>query len=441
MSDIKDISYGKNIIYKNSIMSVVYKFVGMALSLISTPIMLACLGEEKYGIWASLLSLVSWMYYFDLGIGNGLRNNLATSIAKNDLKASKKYLSVSYVMLSFISAGFFIVVLIVFRFIDLGNLLNVKINGENVNTVMLCALLLVCINLVVSLVNNVLYALQKASAVSLFNILGQALFVLGMVIYLIIGMKLLLMVAIAEGVAQLLKNIIETIYVYGINPQLRFSIKKVDYSYAKGIMSFGLQMLVMQLAALVLNSTDNIIITRFIGAADVTPYNICYKYFNMINGIFVALITPVVSAYTAAYAKKDIRWIHKTLWKSLYLYFIFLVGMIVAGYIFKPFAKMWLRKELIYQDGLILLVGLYFAMLMCTHVFSSLLVGLSSIKEITIAMTAEAIVNIPLSIVFVTKCGMGVNGVILGSIVSMSIAVIAFPLKAIRVMKKLEVDN
>lgn len=441
MSDIEEVNYGKKTIYKNSIMSVAYKFAGMALSLVSTPLMLACLGEKKYGIWASLLSLVSWIYYFDLGIGNGLRNNLATSIAKNDFETSKKYLSVSYVLLSFISAGFFIVLLIVFRFINLGDLLNVKIDGENINSLMLCALFLACINFVVSLVNNVLYALQKASAVSLFNIVGQALFILGMVIYLIIGMKSLLMVAVAEGVAQLLKNIIETIYVYGKNTQLRFKIKKVDYSYANGIMSFGLQIFVMQLAALVLNSTDNIIIVRFIGATDVTPYNMCYKYFNLINGVFVALITPLLSAYTAAYTKKDIRWIHKTLWKSLYLYFVFLVGLIVAGFIFKPFAKIWLRKELIYQNGLILLVGLYFAMLMFTHVFSSFLMGLSSIKETTIAMAAEAIVNIPISIVFVTKCGMGVNGVILGSIVSMAIAVVVFPLKGIRVMKKLEVDN
>lgn len=441
MSDLKDVNYGRKTIYRNSIMSVVYKFASMTLSLISTPFILECLGEEKYGIWATLLSLISWIYYFDLGIGNGLRNSLAASIAKNDVETSRKYLSVSYVILSALSGGMFIVVVIAFQFIDVGNLLKIELLDENVNTILIYALLFACINFVASLANNVLYALQKASAVIFFNTVAQIIFILSMIIYLATGIKLLLMVAVAEGATQLLKNIIESIYVYGKNPQLRFSFKKVDYSYANGIMSFGLQMFVMQLAALILNATDNFIITRFIGAAYVTPYNMCYKYFNMINGVFVVLITPLISAYTAAYAKKDIKWIHKTLWRSLYLYFIFLAGLIVASLIFKPFAKEWLQKELLYQQGLIFLVGLYFAMLMFTHVFSSLLVGLRSVKETTIAMIAGAIVNIPISILLVTKCGMGVNGVILGSVASMAIAVVVFPLKGIGVMKKLKVDS
>ena len=50
------------------------------------------LGDEKYGIWATILSFISWIYYCDLGIGNGLRNKLASTIVIGDKEASKKYL-------------------------------------------------------------------------------------------------------------------------------------------------------------------------------------------------------------------------------------------------------------------------------------------------------------------------------------------------------------
>ena len=68
-----EITYSSKKVFKNSALSVLYKGIGMVLSLISAPLILNCLGEEKYGVWVSLLSIVSWIYYLDLGIGNGLR--------------------------------------------------------------------------------------------------------------------------------------------------------------------------------------------------------------------------------------------------------------------------------------------------------------------------------------------------------------------------------
>ncbi|WP_133965447.1 lipopolysaccharide biosynthesis protein [Eubacterium limosum] len=441
MTDPTKINYGKKTIYINSVLSVIYKFVGMGCSLISAPLLLQCLGDEKYGVWVSLLSIISWIYYFDLGIGNGLRNRLTTSIAMNDIETSKKYLCISYILLSTISIVMFTVVYVFISRLDFGQALNIHLNDESINRILIVAVLLACLNFVVSLVNNVLYALQKSSAVGFFNIIGQILFIMGLVIYKLFNIKVLLLFAIAEGGAQLLKNLIESIYVYGKNPILRFSLKDLDFKYANGILSFGLQMFIVQIAALILNSTDNLIIIKYFGATAVTPYSMCYKYFNIINTVFVAIVTPLLSAYTAAYAKKDIKWIKTTLKKSLALYGIFFIGIIVAAFIFKPFASIWLHKQLDYPNGLILLTAIYFALLIFMHIFSTFLTGLGMIKETTIANVIQAIINIPVSIILSTKCGFGINGVILGSIASMLVVLIVAPIKSVHVMKKLTEDR
>ena len=49
----------------------VYKGVSMALSLVYVPIVLNYLGDYKYGVWASILSILSWISYFDLGYATG----------------------------------------------------------------------------------------------------------------------------------------------------------------------------------------------------------------------------------------------------------------------------------------------------------------------------------------------------------------------------------
>lgn len=434
----KEINYGKKTIYKNSILSLVFKIGSACLSLISAPLLLHCLGDEKYGAYVTLLSVISWIYYCDLGIGNGLRNKLAESIAVDDYFSARKYLGTAYVLISAISFSVFLISLIIFSIFDLENLLAITLNGESVSSCLIVAMFLTCINFVMALVNNVLFALQKASLVNLFSCISQLIFVLLLLIYSITGVNLVFYIAIGEGISQLLKNIIENVYVYRKNHNLIFSIlKDYDSSYTKGILSFGLQMFLVQIVALVLNSTDNIVITKVIGSAAVTPYNFCYKYFNMIQTMYVALITPLLSAYTAAYALKDVNWIKKSLKKNMMLFALFAFGSCIAAFIFKPFTIVWLQKDLQFDNWLIISTLLYFVLLMFSHVFSTFLTGISRIKETTIATVVGAIVNIPVSVFLAQNVGLGINGVILGSVVSLLFTVVVAPVVALRELRKM----
>lgn len=435
------INYGDKEIYRNSIMSMIYKIMSTGVSFISAPLLLYCLGEEKYGAWASILSLISWVYYCELGIGNGLRNKLASSLAVDDNKSPRKYVAISYVLISGVSALVFLIALIGIRFFDIAGFFGLSFLDENVNLCIAIALFFACINFVMSLANNILYAIQKASLVNLFNLVAQVLFVILLSIYAATGIRLLLFMALGEGVSQLLKNLIETIFVFKKNPNLRFTLKDIQKSYSKDILSFGLQMFLVQIAALILNTTDNLVISKLFGTAAVTPYSFCYKYFNMIEILYVALITPLLSAYTAAYIRKDCDWILKSLKKNGGLYVLFALGTIVAALIFKPFATFWLRKELLFDNKMIFCTALYFIILMFNHVFSTFVTGISKIKETMITTVIGTILNIPVSIFLARKVGLGVTGIILGSVVSIAIGMWIGPIVTVRELKKLKNDQ
>lgn len=437
MIDNKDVSYSDKVIYKNSIFSLLYKGIAMLLSLLSVPLMLHCLGTEKYGVWVSLLSVVSWIYYFDLGVGNGLRNKLAESIALHDIESSKKYLSVSYLLVSGISFLIFIAILVIFSIIDVSSLLHYSLLDENLDLILIIAFFFACVNFVASLVNNIFYAVQRASLVNFFGVVGQVLFILGLIVYIQTGKSFLVMLVIVEGVAQLLKNVVATGYIFRTYSQLKFSINKIDFSYAHGIVGFGLRVFLIQITALILNSTDNIIILRYFGADAVTPYSLCYKYFNTINAFFVVMLTPLLSAYTFAYARHDVEWIKKTLYKGFLLFIAFVAIILIAGFVFEPVTILWLQKKLYFQPGLIFLTGLYFVLLMFTHNFSTLLNGISKVSGYTISTILMAVINVPISVFIAVYMGMGINGVIMGSIISMIIGVVVSPIIAIKELKKL----
>ena len=70
----------------NMALSGICKPASMIMGYIYVPIVLSFLGTEKYGIWSTLLTILSWISYFDIGIGNGLRNKLAESITAGRCK-------------------------------------------------------------------------------------------------------------------------------------------------------------------------------------------------------------------------------------------------------------------------------------------------------------------------------------------------------------------
>ena len=412
------IEYNDKKIYKNSLYSFLYKIISMILSFISAPLLLSCLGEEKYGIWITLGSIISWIYYSDLGIGSGLRNKLSYSLGKNDIKSAKGYIATSYILLTVISIVLFFLFVIFVSIFDVSKILNINIS-ENISLCLIVALFFSCLNFIFSLANNLAYAEQRASLVSFFNLLGQGLYVSTLFVFLKSRINLILYIAIGEGVCQVIKNILETHYILKKYPELRVTFSNYHHKYTKGILSFGLLVFISQISSLIHNTTDNILIAYFFGSMDVTPYNFCFKFFNLINTLYLVLLTPLVSAYTVAKSQENMKWIRSAMNKSMILYSLFFISTIVAIFIFRPFARIWLGRELEYSNGLIIFTCIYFLMLMLSHNTTSLQTGLGDLKMATVAVTIGALLNIPASIFCAVNLNFGVSGIVMGSVISM----------------------
>ena len=118
---------------KNSmIQGTLYKGVSILLSLVYVPVVLDYLGDYKYGVWATVLSILSWISYFDLGIGNGLRNRLSEALASSNSKNDAKTLvSSAYAILSLVVLAISVVCGFGISFIDWSDLLSAWNINEN----------------------------------------------------------------------------------------------------------------------------------------------------------------------------------------------------------------------------------------------------------------------------------------------------------------------
>lgn len=60
------------------------KICNIIINLAYVPLLINSLNQDRYGIWLTITTIVSWIAFFDIGLGNGLRNKLAESIACKD---------------------------------------------------------------------------------------------------------------------------------------------------------------------------------------------------------------------------------------------------------------------------------------------------------------------------------------------------------------------
>lgn len=147
---------------RNILLSVVLKIIGLATSLLIVPVTLHYLQKEEYGIWMAISSVLYWFSFFDIGLGNGMRNYLTKSISTGHLEMGRAYLSTTLWVLFLIAGALGIVSFFGLNYIDLTKVLNTQaVSDEVLHGVLFTAIAFTLANLVVRNVGFVFVALQK----------------------------------------------------------------------------------------------------------------------------------------------------------------------------------------------------------------------------------------------------------------------------------------
>ena len=105
-------------ITKHLLVSFIFKGGSILASFLLVPITMNYLDTKSYGLWLILSSFISWFYFFDIGLGNGLQNMFAEAKAKDDMTLARGYVSTAYFTIAAVSTLLLIVFLGANFFID-----------------------------------------------------------------------------------------------------------------------------------------------------------------------------------------------------------------------------------------------------------------------------------------------------------------------------------
>lgn len=420
---------------KNILSSFFLKGISIVISLLLVPLTIDYLNPTKYGIWITLMSVIAWFNFFDIGLGNGLRNKFAIAKAEGKFELARTYISTTYAIITIISMALFIVFFIVNHFLNWGKILNTTEDLVELEKLVFIVFSVFCFQFIIKLINVVFIADQRPAMSNVINTIASLLSLIAVFILIRTTNGSLLYLGASFSIINLIVPLIAGIWFFNTSyKQYKPSIKFVDFSQLKDLMSLGLRFFIMQGAALVVFMTDNIIITQVSGPEDVTPYNIAYKYFGIVTMVFTIITTPLWSAYTEAYVKKDFDWIKKATTKTYKLWAFAIAGLVIMLVVSDYAYFFWVGDKVVVPFLLSTIMAIWVLLSTSTMVFSNFLSGISKIKLSLWHSILVGIINIPLSYFFAKNLGMGSAGVILASVICVLPRAIFQPIQYLKII-------
>ena len=419
--------------------SVLFKGLAVAASFFAVPLMIRYLGQEQYGVWSTLLSIMSWVVFFDLGIGNGLRNKLAESLAKNQPAEAAGYISSGYTWIGAISFILFVLVATASFLIPWQSVFNTKIVSDTVlrNTVLIAAFF-VFLNFWLGLINQVLNAVQKTSTVVLGQFISNALGLLIVFVLTKITDASLLYLVTGYGISIVAASIFLSVWFYKsrveLVPKLSFERKHIH-----PLLAVGMQFFVIQLAVLVIFTTDKMLITQLFGPLYVTQYDVVFKLFSVITLLHGLMTAPLWSAYTDAYHRSDLNWIKQTLHKQLWVFMGIVLATVMFGFLAKSIIKLWVGSDVDISSSLVFSMGIFVVISAWNNIFAFLLNGVQKIKLSLLVSVVAMIANIPISIFIANSTSFGVASVLIGTVIVLLPGVFLGPYQVYKIINKRDV--
>lgn len=367
---------------KQVALSYLLKGAGISISLMYVPLMLTYLSPAQFGLWVAITAVINWLKVFDVGIGNGLRFHLASSLAVGNLEKAKELVSTTYAIIGSIFVGVWLMFLVVNPHINWQSLLNSNlISSSEYIKIMMIAVTAIAFTFILDLVKIVYAAHGDTATGNILQLISSTLSLIGIYILSVFTIKGQLDLAVAVVVlSPIVVYVVATLYTFGNKyASIRPSFNFVELKNSRDLFNLSAKFFVVQITATIIFASIPFIITRFYGPESVAQYHVANSIFNLpilVIGLFTAPLTPFV---TREYAQKNIAWVRESLKKAIWLSVIVSFGTVFLILISPFLYKIWLGNKIEIPFELSVFIGIYTIVNILVNPFSSFMNAIGKI--------------------------------------------------------------
>jgi len=414
--------------------AVAYKAAAVVASFITIPLMIGYIGQEQFGVWSTLLAVMTWIVFFDLGVGNGLRNSVAEALAKDQQPEAGRYIASGYSLVGLMALSLWLLVFLGSWLINWQLVFNTQVVPEaTLRLTVQIAISFIVFNFWIGLIGALLGAVQKTSLIALGQLTSNALALVLVVVLTQTTDASISYLATAYGSSLVTANVLLSIWFYRQYPELH-PTPCLDNQHIQPLLAVGMQFFVIQFAVLVIFTTDKMLITQLFGPMYVTQYEVVFKLFSLITFAHTMITAPLWSAYTDAYHRGDNVWIWNMLRKQVMIFGGVAIAVLAMVFFARPVIGLWIGPELEVSFPLVLALGLLVMISTWNNIFAMFVNGIGRIKVQLYTAVVAMIINIPLALLFTKYFGLGLSGIVLATCASLLLAAVALPVQVRHIM-------
>ncbi len=400
----------------NFLNNIIAQVTTIFLSFFSRTIFIDCLGEEYLGLNGLFSNIITVLSLAELGIGTAIVYTMYKPIAEGDTKkiaALVGYYRRLYSILALVVAGIGVAF---YPFLDF--FINIDGDIPYIKYYYFLFLIQTVSSYLIVYKTSVLIADQKNYLITKNEIIGNFVSVICQIIVLKItrSYALYTIVHIVAGLA-----------VNWLNSKK--AVKHYPYILEKHILSREEKrniwiniksMFTYRVGGVILNNTDNLLISRFIGTGTVGFYSnysmLISKVSNVVNLIFTS-IQASLGNYNAEKEGRDLYGMFKII--SFIEYWVYAFCSVSFCLLTNDFVTVWLGERFVLADNILYVCVLNFYIQGVLYPIWCYRNTTGLFKDTRLMMYFAAVINLILSIILGLKCGL------FGVLISTAIARIA----------------
>jgi len=367
--------------------------------LLMVPLTLKILGVYSNGVWLTISSVLIWLDFMDIGLGSGLRNAVATYVANGEHEKVRQAVSSTFFMLFIIVIPILLLLYLIIWEFNIYSFFSVdEAIIPNLKTILTVAVTFASSNFVLKSVGSFYQGLQLPAVNNLIVCIGQTFALLLTFAAYCMGVHSLLWVVAINTMAPPIIWAASMPYTFLKKySAYRPSIKHIDFKMSLQLCSQGVQFFIIHICGVVLFMTTNLIISKLFSPADVTPYQIAYRYIHIVFVIFSTICIPFWSATTDAYSRGDVEWLHKSSQKLDLLMVGVMAALLLLILISNFVYKLWIGNDVTIPMDLTISVAIYIFILSLSQRYSYILNGLGILKIQLIFSVSATILYLPIA--------------------------------------------
>ncbi len=400
---------------RNVAAALVGQFFGLIISFISRIVFIRILGAEFLGVNGLFANILTVLSLAELGVGEAITFSLYKPLAKKDEKKCIMLMQLYKRIYTII--GIVIIVLGVILLPFLPHLINGDTGINNLSLIFILFVLNTAVSYFFSYKRNLIIADQKRYIATIYKYAFYFIVNLAQIIYLLVY-KHYIGFLIIQIMCTIIENIFVSLKANKLYPFLKHKERiSLDKTSKKEITKNTKAMLMHKVGGIVISSTDNIILSKYVSLVSVGLYSNYYMITNALNVIYGQIYSSIMASIGNLCVDAD-RDKQYDIFCKIYFFgfWISCFTSICLLCLINPFIEIWLGKKFLFGFDVVLILVANFYVYNMRKAVLTFREAAGLFYYDRWKAVVEAIINIVTSIILAIK--LGVFGVFLGTIIS-----------------------